>query len=495
MKAKFLSLIFTGLTSLTFAQYSTPNTGVSWTLDDIAAASPETVTVDGIEYTLHENLLIETNDELLLNDNIRLKIAPDVEIEVSGKLISDASQQVTITAVDQDNPYEGIWFNDGSEGFFRNTLIQYGGGIRVVTATFEMHNCEMSFNNKEDGSATAAALSFSKGSPIIKNSIFKNNVHPGLGSGANSSVSALIEGNYFELNNTLNNNRPQINMGPSGDADSIRIINNTVIGSPNLTNVGGISASSLVAVNNKIVIKGNTIRGNRYGITSMGPTSGYITDNIIEDNNTEINPQNGGSGISLYNTELIYITRNQIRRNLWGITNIKTANSTANVRTNLGSDDPEDFNPGGNIFSENGNGGEIYALYNNTPQTVKALHNCWIEGQESTIEDVEGVISHKNDDATLGEVFFDPFECGVVMSVEDLDKSTFNLYPNPAKNSFFIESKDSGNVSIYDLSGKKILVKNNLSGRNQIQINLPKGIYIVEFESQNSKSTKKLVVQ
>lgn len=495
MKAKILSLILFTTTTLSFAQYSTPNTGVEWTLDDIAAASPETVTVDGIEYTLHENLLIETNDALLLNDNIRLKIAPDVEIEVNGKFTSDASQQVTITAVDQENPYEGIWFNDGSEGFFRNTLIQYGGGIRVVTATFEMHNCEMSYNNKEDGSATGAALSFSKGSPIIKNSIFKYNVHPALGSGANSSVSALIEGNYLEGNNTLNNNRPQINMGPSGDADSIRIINNTVIGSRNFTNVGGISASSLVAVNNKIVIKGNTIRDNRYGITSMGPTSGYITDNIIEDNNTEINPNNGGSGISLYNTELIYITRNQIRRNLWGITNIKTENSTANVRTNLGSDDEEDFNPGGNIFSENGNGGAIYALYNNTPQTVKALHNCWIEGQESTEEDVEDVISHKIDDTTLGEVFFDPFDCGVVMSVEDLNQSTFTLYPNPAKNSLFIESLEKGNISIYDLSGKKVLSKNNLNGKNQINLSLPKGIYLVQFETKTATSTKKLVVE
>lgn len=490
MKVKFLSLICTGLTTFTLAQFSTPNTGVEWTLDNIAAISPETVTVSGNEYMLHENLIIEANDALLLNENLMLRIASEVEIEVKGKFISDAGdEQITITAIDNEEPFEGFWFYDESEGFFRNTLITHGGGIRVVTATFEMHDCEMSYNIKSDGSSSGAAISFSKGSPVIKNSIFKFNVHPALSSGANTSVSAWIEGNYFEGNNTSNNNRPQINMGPSGEEDSLRIINNIVIGDRNLTQVGGISASSLVGVNNKIVIKANTVKDNRYEITSMGNSTGTIADNIIENNNSEGVPMNGGSGINLFSTNLIYITNNQIRGNLWGVTLQGTA------QANLGSDDEEDFNPGQNIFSENGNQGEIFALFNNTPNNIKAVHNCWIEGQQSTIEDVEEVISHKNDDDALGEVYFDPFECGVVMSVSDLNNNSFKIYPNPAKSSFFIESEHKGNITIYDLSGKKILSKNNLTGKNQINISLPKGIYLVEFEDQKSKAIKKLIVE
>src|SRR5690606_13766760 len=109
--------------------------------------------------------------------------------------------------------------------------------------------------------------------------------NPALSSGANTSVSAWIEGNHIEGNNTTNNNRPQINMGPSGEQDTIRIINNTVIGNRDLTMVGGISASSLVGVTNKILIKENVVKDNRYGITSMGTSTGIIADNIIEDNN------------------------------------------------------------------------------------------------------------------------------------------------------------------------------------------------------------------
>src|SRR5690606_24238865 len=105
MKSKLLLIAFTGLTTFTFAQYSTPNTGVDWTLDDIAADSPETVTVSGNEYTLHENLMVEAQDALSLNENLTLKIAPGVEIEVRGTFMSDADE-ITITAVDPENPYE-----------------------------------------------------------------------------------------------------------------------------------------------------------------------------------------------------------------------------------------------------------------------------------------------------------------------------------------------------------------------------------------------------
>lgn len=486
MKAKILSLILFTSTTFTLAQYATPNTGVEWTLDDIAAASPETVTVSGNEYTLHEDLLVEVNDALSINQSTVLKIDADVLFEVKGRFVSDA-QDVLIRAVDNEHPFAGFWFYDGSEILFRNTTIEHCQGLKVVTANFEMYDSEVSYSSAE--TVASGVISFSKGSPIVKNSTFKWNANAAISSAGNGSVSALIEGNYFEGNHMDNGNSPQINMGPSGEADTLRIINNTVIGSRNFTKVGGIAAISLMGVPSKILIRGNTITDNRYGITSMGNTTGVIDGNIIEDNNTEGDPMMGGSGINLFSTNLIQVKNNQIRRNLWGVTLQGTA------QANFGSDDEEDFNPGGNVFSENGNAGEIYALFNNTSNAIKALHNCWIEGQESTEEDVEGVISHKVDDTTLGEVFFDPFECGVVMSVEDLNQSTFQLYPNPAKNSFFVESLEKGNISIYDLSGKKVLSKNNLSGKNQINLFLPKGIYLVQFETKTATTTKKLVVE
>jgi parallel beta-helix repeat protein len=486
MKFRILPLILFVLFTNLKAQFTTPGTGVRWTLDSIALHSPATVTVEDDVYTLNGGLLVSENDSLLIDKNLTLKIAPEVEVEVEGYFSSNADE-ITITAVDTGNPYEGFWFYETAEVYFNHTLIEYGGGLKVVTPNFMMENCEVS--NNTSGSSTGGAISFSNGSPVVQNSVFKFNENPALSSGANTSVSAQILNNQFEGNNTTNNNRPQLNMGPSGEADSIRIINNSVIGNRDLTMVGGISASSLIGVVNKIVIDGNTVRDNRYGIASLGTSTGVIRNNIIEDNDTEGAPMNGGSGINLFSTDIVYVTNNQIRRNLWGI----TLQGTAHI--NLGSDDPEDFNPGGNVFSENGNGGVIYALYNNTPNEVKALHNCWIEGQESTYEQVEEVITHFADDETLGEVFFDPFDCWIILATDDLNQKAFSIYPNPAKNSFFIETKENGKMKIYDLNGKLIQSENIISGKNQIQIRLAKGVYVIEVESNGTKSTEKLIVQ
>lgn len=470
------------------AQFTSPNTGVEWTLDSIAYHSPTTITVSGNEYTLMEDLIIQENDYLFLNKDLILKISPEVEIEVHGHFESD-SDEIIITAVDPDQHYKGLRFTGTSYAYFNNTLVEYGGGIRAITPNFEMYNCEVSNNGA--GSSTGGAISFSSGSPIIMNSTFKFNDRPALGSAANASVSAHIEGNYLEGNNQSNSNAPQINMGPSGPSDTIRIINNTVIGDRNLTKVGGISASSLVGVENLILIKGNTVRDNRYGITSMGNSSGIISNNIIEDNDTEGDPMMGGSGINLFSTVMVHVYENEMRRNLWGVTLQGTAFA------NFGSDDEEDNNPGLNIFSENGNGGVIYALYNNTPNSQKALHNCWIEGHEATIEDVEEVVFHLADDSTLGEVFYDPFECGEEeeMGLAELSKDVFQVYPNPARSSFNINSPSTAVLNIYDLNGRLIQTHKIASGKNNIQANLAQGIYLLEIQSTTSKSTQKLIIQ
>lgn len=480
-----------GLSLFVHAQYATPNTGVSWTLDDIVANAPTVMTRDQGVYTLHEDLLVEKKDTLLLHESLTLKIAENVLLDINGYFEANA-EEIIITAVDKEAPYRGIRFDSESYGgFIKNTLIEYGGGVRVLSPYFEIHDSELSNNVR--GVSTSGALSFSNGSPVIMNSTFKFNELAAIGTAANSSCSALIQGNYFEGNHTNNGNAPQINMGPSGLSDTLRIIGNTVIGDRSLTNVGGISASSLVGIETKVLIKDNIVRDNRYGITSMGNASGIIEGNIVEDNDTEGLPLMGGSGINLVGTNLFYIRNNQIRRNLWGMTMQTTA------QANLGSDDPEDFNEGRNVFSENGNDGEIHAFFNNTPNPVKALHNCWIEeNKDFTYEDAEAVISHQFDDPTLGLVSFDPFGCedgdGGLGTI-DLKDTAFSIYPNPSKNLFFVDTKTEGDLKVYDLNGRLVLERKLNQGKNSIQHHLNKGIYIIEVNNVQTRSSQKLVIQ
>src|SRR5690625_6299873 len=75
------------------AQFTSPNTGVVLSLDDIANMSPSSITVDGNEYTLLEDILIMENDALVLDENLTLKIEEDIEIEIEGGFTSEARSE------------------------------------------------------------------------------------------------------------------------------------------------------------------------------------------------------------------------------------------------------------------------------------------------------------------------------------------------------------------------------------------------------------------
>lgn len=473
------------------AQYATPNTGVNWGLNDLIVNAPTgVISLTGGVYTLSQNLTIAAADTFTINESTVLHIDPNVAITIAGTLTADA-EAITITATNTATPYETIRFEEGSTGFLRNVTVDYGKGIRVATGNFEMQSCSMSYHIA--GTTTSAALTFSTGNPLINNSTFTNNVIPAFGSGANIESAPTFSNNYLENNNTANTNRPQINMGPSGN-DTIRIVNNIIKGNPMLTMVGGISASSLLGNNNRVIIDNNIISDNRYGITVAGATSsGYIRGNVIEDNNTQNNPALGGSGISLNASGTsaimnIIASDNVIRRNLWGITLIGQA------RINLGSDDPAAFNPGNNVFADNGNGGNTYALFNNTPHPVSAIHNCWTEGSAPTAASVENVINHQVDDAALGLVTFTPFNDCLLGTVA-FENNQPKLYPNPNSGTVTIEMNQNADAGIYNISGQLLFSKALSVGENKMDFNLPSGIYLLKTQSENGQSVSKIIRQ
>ncbi len=490
MKKTFLSIILFCVTfSTLFSQtYTTPNTGVNWTLDDIAAASPTTITISGSDYTLLENLVIAENDTVMIDTDLVLFIDSDLLISVFGTF-SVNSTTVTITAVNQSAPYEGFRFEESSVIDIQNTTIEFGGGLRVLTETFSINNCTIS-QNVEGGATTGSVISLSRGMPQITNNTITFNELPAIASAANQSVSAYIFNNFIQGNNQSNSNRPQINMGATRVMDTLKIIQNTIIGDTDLDLVGGIAVANLAGGTVRVIIDDNSIRDNRYGLTVVGPNSfAYIRNNIIEDNTTQDIPLQGGSGISL-NTSSgvmeVIASENEIRRNLWGITVIGTAS------INLG-DGIE--NLGENVFSENGNEGELYALYNNTTNTLLAKNNCWIEGQVNKLADAETVIFHQADDGSLGEVIYDPVGCSV-LSINDYSEIDFTFYPNPAENQINFNNVYSfTSLNIYGIQGNLILTKTLTEGKNRIQLNLPQGLYFVNFKNENHQMVRKLLIK
>lgn len=474
-----------------FSQYTTPDTGVTWGLQDLVTEAPATVTFENGEYVIANDLTVSLTDQLLIEEDAIVKIAADVQINVLGGFRVDAPDNILFTAVDNTQNFKGFRFEEGSVIYFKNATITYGGGLRVLTETFEMYDSEVSYQGA--GSATSA-ITFSRGNPIVKDSRFIDNYQSAFGSGANQMVSATLIGNYLEGNGTANTNRPQINMGPGG-TDSTKVIGNTVIGNRANTKVGGISVSSLLGLDNYCVIEDNIIRDNRYGVSVAGANSfGRISGNIIENNDSENSPNVGGSGISIQtggDSSYIYITANEIRNNLWGVTVIGGA------RVNLGSTDENFPNPGGNIFSNNGNGGETYALYNNTAFPIEAMNNCWIEGAEELTEaDVEGVITHETDNSSLGLVNYAEFGCGSSLSTDKgLTAFEFEMYPNPSAGVFTLQTEKEASFEIVNHLGQ-VVQKGNLStGANKVSTTLQSGVYFVVVNSGKAVANQKIVIR
>jgi pimeloyl-ACP methyl ester carboxylesterase len=83
-------------------------------------------------------------------------------------------------------------------------------------------------------------------------------------------------------------------------------------------------------------------------------------------------------------------------------------------------------------------------------------------------------------------------------------KSNFLVYPNPASNTIYIETLDkdnyTANVSIYDITGKKVkeIIGYQISnkGRKAISIiGLTKGVYFINLNTNNEVFTTKFLIQ
>ena len=148
--------------------------------------------------------------------------------------------------------------------------------------------------------------------------------------------------------------------------------------------------------------------------------SSVIVDNRFVDNNLETNPNNGGSGISIYGMNTnnkAKLRNNRISGNLWGITAIYYHD------IDMGTEDDWGYN----LIYDNGNGGTTYALYDNGYSDITAIGNYW-GGDEAF---AESVIYHR---PNLGETYglvtylplFNPTPCPISLVATQEDNPQFS---------------------------------------------------------------------
>lgn len=471
MKNRIILLTFLlGFIPMLNAQWTSPGDGTTYTIEDLVELSNGCViwSESNNSYRIENDVTISANDKLDVNHS--LNFGNNVTLTIKGSIEAINMSDYYWLSFSGNYGVNGrIRLEDATAPcLFRRCYFTQLDGIQVIESEAVFTDCHFQNFRCEQQSAVVDCMNCD---PVFTNCDFDNNSGSAICSPANGQTSTQIIDCIFFLN--LGENRPQINLGP-GAQDSIRIVRCTIDDGD--YTIGGISIADLIGTGaTKILLKDNIIKNCRYGYNQQGYNlSSVIIGNQFIDNNLETNPMNGGSGISIYGVDennKAVIRDNVISGNLWGITVINKAD------INLGTED--DW--GHNQIHDNGNGGVVYDLYNNSTNDIMAVGNYWGTTNEQEIEDH---IFHQLDDASLGLVNYIPFSTDD--AIEEAENTAFDVWPNPAQGRFTVNGQ--GTMTITNSLGQTILTK-EIDGKESIA--LPQGLYVVRL----GEATRKVVVE
>jgi hypothetical protein len=471
-KVTLLLALILGFTSMLNAQWTSPGNGTTYTLNDLVEVSG-CVSFDPaiFYYFITGDITISANDKLYINRNdglIYIVFANDYTITIKGSMEALGQDEEHYLPIGMSGH---LRFEDTSDPSFLN-YCWFGemNGIQIINSEVTFDDCRFHYFYSQQQSSTVNVMNCD---PVFDNCEFYFNEGAAISSPANGQGSPQIFNCQFTNNVTTNANQPQINLGP-GSQDTIRIVNCTIEGEHDMS--GGIAITDLMGTGEtKILLKDNVIKNNRYGYNQQG----Y--------NNLETNPMNGGSGISIYgmdgNNKAI-IRNNVITGNLWGITAIYFHD------IDLGTE--EDW--GNNEIHDNGNGGVVYDLYNNSTCDLMAVGNNW---GTSNVDEIENHIFHQTDDPSFGLVTYVPFID--VDGVDEAEVSGFEVSPNPVSNGLFsliLNEETPSEVVIYNINGQRLMSQRIENKVNTINASaLESGVYIIEVKTSEKTVMKRIIIE
>ena len=410
MKKLFLLLLI--VSSQIIAQYTTPNTGVNWNLDDLVTNSGGIVTGAFPNYSITNKITISANDRVYINPGTTVMFSGSPSgFDVYGKFLAvgTLADSIVFSSLTQDSTggaYNGFYFMDTSVDsacIIRYARIEYAYyGLRCVNASPTLSNSYL-------WKCRRGANLSSNSSPIISHNKIERSYEYGIT--MTTGCSPLIEWNELVNNNSQNTGpKNQISIGTQND-NSPTILHNKIHGGM-FNRTGGISISTLIGgSSSSSEIAYNEIFNNSFGIAMTGsnPITCYIHDNLIYNNNINPDVMTSGSGINTYGTAVVapVITKNTIYGNWWGVTIQIGVTGQPGANPNLGNIENADTTDDGmNIIYGNIQGTNVYDLYNNTLDQIYAQNNDWRVYDSTLIEDH---IFHFVDDSSLGLVKFMPF--------------------------------------------------------------------------------------
>ena len=405
-KIVFIALALLACGQMKADGVKTAGDGTTYSFEKLSQTAGSCVTKEGDIYIVTGCDTISAGDHFKIDEGVEVRFGDDGELLLQGTAdLQAATARTLLTRSGESETCFGITVqNEESMTPVSGLDFQYvglrnysGKGMEVSDCTFEKHN----------GTQSAALFLGTDGAEfIISECRFDSCMKAAIGGAANFMCPVAIDHCQFYHNSQANGNIPQLNLTASTD---VSIVNCTLEGDSTKYMSGGIAVANWYGVDGLTATISNCeVRNSRYGLTTMGIMDVYIIDNQLINNRYEQNPMNGGSAISLYDPyykQKVYISGNRLEKSIWGITVIGCGD--VNIGKTEVGEDADDYNPGGNVFVDNGFDGNLYDLYNNSVNTVWAQGNTWnVATQDST--SIEGVIFHKNDDASLGEVIFMP---------------------------------------------------------------------------------------
>ncbi len=485
-KATLFLALFFGFFPLLNAQWTSPGNGTTYTLDDLVEISG-CVSFDPqiFYYFISGDITISANDKLYINRNdglIYITFANDYTITIKGSMEAMGQDEEHYLPIGMGSGH--LRFEDASDPSFLS-YCWFGemNGIQIINSEVSFSNCRFHYFHSQQQSSTVNIMNCD---PIFNNCEFYSNEGAAISSPANGQSSPQILNCQFTNNVTSNANQPQINLGP-GANDTIRIVNCTIEGGNNM--VGGIAIADLMANGaTKVLIQNNYIANGSFGYDQEGiHISSIIKGNQIVNNSYTDNPMINGSGINLYgideNNKAI-IRNNIITGNLWGVTVFSAGDA------NLGTEDDWGYNQ----IHDNGNGGVVYDLYNNSANDIMAVGNYWGTTDAQVIEEH---ITHQNDDPNLGLVNYIPF-----LEDDDVGESditSFEVWPNPVSDATFtltLENAIPSELVIYNVNGQMVKTQRIDNQTNIINVeSLGSGVYFVEIRDISGKTVKKLLIK
>jgi len=123
------------------------------------------------------------------------------------------------------------------------------------------------------------------------------------------------------------------------------------------------------------------------------------------------------------------------------------------------------------VFDSAGNGGGSIVLYDTNNEVIYQTPGNYGAGEESHFR-------------TIGE-----------LGINDNLLDNVVIYPNPVKNNLNIQNAENSSIKVFDLLGRVVLLKNNISLYQQLDVsNLTTGTYLIKIIKGSQIKTDKFII-